>query len=98
MDEISESLLKGTITPTDALDAFDIGDTSWVGEIPLDSVKVEVMDCGFESLNERLVFKKQRGDLIVLGAYQSHGKSAFMMQVCSHISLTSGPVLVFSTE
>lgn len=98
MAEVIDQLKKGLLSPSQAVDSFECGDTVLLGDIPTEDIYTEALDCGFPTLNHHLVFKKHRGDLIVLGALQGHGKSAMMMQVARHIAQTAGHVLVFSTE
>lgn len=96
--DIAEQIKQGTLSPSEALDKFGMGDFTLLGDVPLESLKAETLDCGLAALNERMIFEKGSGDLIVLAAYPSHGKSALMMQICEHIAATSGPVLVLSSE
>lgn len=68
-----------------------------LGDFEMDSMREEYMDCGFPSLNELGVFKKGTGELVVVQARPSIGKSAFCMQIASYMA-HNDPVLVISLE
>ena len=54
--------------------------------------------CGFYDL-DRMTAGFQKGDLIVLAARPSMGKTAFALNIAEHVSVQEGlPVLVFSME
>ncbi len=54
---------------------------------------------GFHELDETYTGGWQRGDLIILAARPSMGKTAFMVNMCEHVAVTCGkPVYIFSLE
>lgn len=68
-----------------------------ISEIDPTAFKVEILPCGFPSLDEYKFLKKERSELIVIGARPSMGKSAFMFQMAYNIAKTD-PVHIFSLE
>lgn len=68
-----------------------------LAEIPVDSLKIKVLESGFPSLDEMMLLKDQRSELIIVGGRPSMGKSAFMFQLAFQIAQHS-PVHVFSLE
>lgn len=95
-DQVLYNLREGKITPQEAVARFE-KPSKHISEIPIDNLKVEVLDCGFATLNDYMVFKRGRGELIVFGARPSMGKSAFLFQVASHVA-ERGNVLIYSLE
>lgn len=94
--ELIKEIREGRIDPVAAVEKFEMPGIH-VGDIPVDDLAVDVLDCGFPTLNEYMVFKKHRGELLIVGARPSMGKSAFLFQVASHIAKT-GNVLLHSLE
>lgn len=68
-----------------------------VGKFDTKRLKIEILDCGLETLNKNKTFTKNQARLITLGAHTSHGKSALLMQIAAHIS-RSHPVIIHSFE
>jgi replicative DNA helicase len=68
-----------------------------ISDVSIESLRVEPLKTGFHTLDEHYVLKARRPELVVVGAGTSHGKSAFMVQVASHVA-QGGPVFVFSLE
>ena len=91
-----EAIKAGKITTEQAVQQFENSATH-LRDIPIDNLKVDVLDCGFPTLNEYMFFKRGRGELLILGARPSVGKSAFMFQVAAHVAVTDN-VLIFSLE
>lgn len=68
-----------------------------VGDIELSDLKVKPIISGFSLLDDNDILKEGEPELILVGAGTSHGKSAFMLQLCSQIS-EKAPVFFFSLE
>jgi replicative DNA helicase len=95
--DILNKLKQGELTPETALhEAFPSPFTK-VSDVSIDNLQVEPLDTGLSVLNEHLVLKKDRPELVVVGAGTSHGKSAFMAQASASIA-KSEPVFMFSLE
>lgn len=69
-----------------------------IADIPLESLKIEVMDSGFYSFNEYAILKSNKPEFILVGARPSMGKSAMMFQIAEQVANTNKNVLVFSLE
>jgi replicative DNA helicase len=96
MTDIIQLIREGKITPEQAVEKFE-NPLAHLSDIPIDNLKVDVLDCGFPSLNEYMVFKEDRGELIIFGARPSMGKSAFLFQIAAHVAQTKN-VGIFSLE
>lgn len=68
-----------------------------VKDIPVEDLKVTIIPSGFSSLDAVRFLKKDRPELVVVGAGTSHGKSAFMLQVAANVA-KQGNVFVYSLE
>lgn len=55
------------------------------------------MPSGFPSLDEYMLLKEGKGELVIIGGRPSMGKSAFMFQMAFHLAETQ-PVHIFSCE
>jgi replicative DNA helicase len=95
-EDILRGVREGTLTPQEAVDAFEIPAVH-VKDVSTDNLVVDTLNCGFMSLDENMVFKRQRGELIIFGARPSMGKSAFLFQVAKHIAAKDN-VLIYSLE
>lgn len=62
-----------------------------------EDLTVKVIPSGFPSFDANLVLKENRGELILIGARPSHGKSAMLFQMASNIS-KNGKAHIFSLE
>ncbi len=60
-------------------------------------LKMVVMPCGFPSLDASKVFKSDRGELIIIGARPSQGKSGFGCQIAMEVAKW-GKSHIFSLE
>lgn len=60
-------------------------------------LKIEVLSSGFPSIDEKMVFKRGRGELILIGARPGMGKSGLGFQIATNISRIE-KVHVFSIE
>lgn len=94
--ELVKAIREGKISPGEAVEKYETLATH-IKDIPVDNLKIDVLDCGFPTLNDYMVFKKNRGELIILGARPGMGKSAFLFQVAAHVA-KSAPVLIYSLE
>lgn len=68
-----------------------------ISDFDIDKLRVTVIPSGFPSLDEYLLLKQDKCELIFVGGRPSMGKSAFMFQAALNISKTL-PVHVFSLE
>lgn len=92
-DEVVLKLQAGSIDVDEAMELFDLPATH-VGDV--EDLRVNNLDCGFESLNELDAFKKD-AELVIFGARPGHGKTAFLLQTAAHVS-SKANVLFFSLE
>lgn len=96
---VLEQLKAGKLPPAEAVAMYERGGVvRSLSEVPLESIYVEALDCGFPSLNKALLLKKGEGEMIIVAARTSTGKSAFVLQVAKHVAETKHNVLVLSTE
>lgn len=68
-----------------------------ISEVDPTQFRVETVPSGFPSLDDYKLLKKDRSELIVVGARPSMGKSAFMFQLAYNVAKNT-PVHVFSLE
>lgn len=95
LQSVREAIRAGK-DPKEVLAAYETP-AKHIKSIPVNNLTVDVLDCGFPSLNDFMVFKRGRGELIVFGARPSMGKSAFLFQVASHVAKDNN-VLIYSLE
>lgn len=68
-----------------------------ISEIDIKDLIIEVMPSGFPSLDEYMLLKRGRSELVIVGGRTSHGKSAFMAQLALNVSHYT-PVHFFALE
>ncbi len=94
--EISKQVENGS-TPDQIVNQALPTPFTRVGDIKTDSLVITPLPTGIKPLDDNLVLKAGRPELIVVGAATSHGKSACMLQVAAEVAKT-GPVFIFSLE
>lgn len=70
---------------------------SHISEVKTDDLQVDVLECGFPSLDEYMWLKQGEGELHIVGARPSMGKSSFMLQTAFNVA-KKGNVYYFSLE
>lgn len=93
---MNTDLLKALKTGSVTIDDLLIHEKH-ISEIDPNSFRVETISCGFPSLDEYQFIKKERSELIIVGARPSMGKSAFMFQLAYNMAREL-PVHIFSLE
>ena len=68
-----------------------------LGNIDVESLKIDIIPSGFPCLDQYMLLKDMRSELIIVGGRPSMGKSAFMFQLAAQVAKTM-PVHVFSLE
>lgn len=68
-----------------------------LSDFDIEDLKIETMNSGFPGLNTKKVFKRGRGEMIVLGARPGMGKSGLGFQIAMNISQRE-KVHIFSIE
>lgn len=86
------------ISPSDAVDAHELEGFIKIGDVSMEDLTVQALDCGFPSLNKQYVFKQDCGGLVVVGARVGNGKSAMVMQIAKHVASQGKEVVVYSSE
>jgi replicative DNA helicase len=92
-DTLLKKLKEGTVKPEEVLYP-----EKKLSSVNVDNLKVEVIDSGFATLNKFKVIKKNKSELIVIGARPSVGKSSLMFQIAENMAVNGGKILVFSLE
>ncbi len=82
--------------PVEAVARFENTSVS-LGDIPIDDLKIDVIPSGFPTLDGYMLLKRNRCELIILGARPSHGKSALVCQIAEKVAENTG-VMLFSLE
>ena len=96
-DTLIKQIKDGLLTPEEAIENAFPSPFVHVKEISVDQLSVDPLPTGFSALDQHLFLKKDRAELVVVGAGTSHGKSAFMLQVAANVA-KKGRVFVFSLE
>lgn len=92
---VVSALQSNSISPEEAIDAFEIA-AKHVKDIQVD-LDVQITPSGFKSFDHYNLLKKNRSELIILGARPSMGKSALMFQIAANVAEAQN-VLIYSLE
>lgn len=68
-----------------------------LSDFNLDNLRIDILPSGFPSLDDMLLFKKGRGELVIVGARPSQGKSSLIYQLATNIA-AAGKAHVISLE
>lgn len=90
-----QGLESGALTEEAALEAFEISAVH-VSQVDV-SLKTELIPSGFRGFDHFELLKKGQGELVIVGARPSMGKSALMFQIGAFVART-GNVLIYSLE
>jgi replicative DNA helicase len=96
--DLTQMLRAKAITPQAAVEMHELEGFIRIGDVPLEKLRARVLDCGFPAFNEQYLFKEGRGELIIVGARTSAGKSAMVMQIAQHVASQGKEVVVYSSE
>lgn len=68
-----------------------------ISDFDADRLKIDILPCGFPSLDAYKLLKRNRGELIILGARPSQGKSGLGFQIATQVA-ELGKSHIFSLE
>jgi replicative DNA helicase len=95
--DISKAIKNGELTPEQAVTNAFPSPFQQIKDISVELLRIEPLQSGLRVLDQNLVLKKGRPELVVVGAGTSHGKSAFMVQLAASVSKLHH-VFVYSLE
>lgn len=99
LDSASEVVarLSGAITPRSVRPVGDLVDEVMSEALKSDKKNQDIVSTGYEGL-DRLIYGLHRGDLIILAARPSVGKTALALNIAANAGRSGKRVLVFSLE
>lgn len=99
LEDIKQRLREGELTPEEAVHRFEIPAVH-IKDISTKDLNIDVIPCGLPTLDDYMLLKSNRSELIILGARPSMGKSALLFQIARNVAKNTNDkaVLAFSLE